>query len=303
MSFDPDALIDRRRLKRGLWTWRIVALLAVCALIGVIAARGAGKPGAHVARVDIDGLIVEDAERAEALDALMEDEEAKAVLVRINSPGGTTTGSEALYQRLRALAAEKPTVALIGSIGASGGYITAIAADHIIARETSLTASIGVVMQTAEFTRLLDDIGVKTDTLKSGDVKGAPSPMEPLSPASRASLMAAIDDSFAWFSELVRKRRPLDESQWQTVSDGRIVTGRMALKLGLVDGLGGESEARDWLQSRHDIAADLPAVDVTWGEESLPWLGGGEALARKLLKSELLNAGVALDGLMAIWQP
>ena len=156
---DADAILDRRRLKRRLVFWRVVAAVAVMALLALGVGKYVSRDDSHVARLSIDGFISEDPERGEAIENLVDRDDVAAVIVRINSPGGTTTGSEQIYQGLRRVAAEKPVVAVIGTIGTSGGYIVAIAADHIIARETSLTGSIGVLFQTAEFTVLLDKPG------------------------------------------------------------------------------------------------------------------------------------------------
>ena len=296
---DADAILDRRRLKRRLILWRLLAAFAVMALIAVGVGKFAIPSDRHVARLSIDGFISEDRQRGDAIENLIGEDDVEAVIVRINSPGGTTTGSEQIYHSLRRVAAEKPVVAVIGTIGTSGGYIVAVAADHIIARETSLTGSIGVLFQTAEFTGLLENLGIKPFTLKSSPLKGQPSPIEPVSEAVRESLKILLKDSFDWFSGLVRDRRNLDSATLAAATDGRVFSGRQAIKLRLIDGLGGEMAARRWLRESHDISEDLPVRNVRWGENAglIAWTL--DTLGGKLFKNERLT----LDGLLSVWQP
>lgn len=296
---DVDALLDRRRLKRRLLMWRVAAVIAVVALIAVVVQR-AVMPGVdHVARLSIDGFIAEDADREQVIDALYDDEHAKAVIVRINSPGGTTTGSEEIYLALRRIADRKPVVAVIGTLGASGGYIVALGADRIYARETSITGSIGVLFQTAEFTELLKKVGVTTESLKSSPLKGQPTPLEPMSEDVREAMRALLNDSFVWFRDLVAERRDLQGEGLARAADGRVFTGRQAIDIKLVDELGGEREARAWLAREHQIADDLPTKDVAWGQEEGFPLFPAAAWARKILTNERLT----LDGLLSVWHP
>jgi protease-4 len=296
---DADVILDRRRLQRRLVFWRLVAALSVMALIAVGVGEYAGRGDRHVARLSIDGFIQEDRERGEAIENLVKRDDVAAVIVRINSPGGTTTGSEQIFQGLRRVALEKPVVAVIGTMGTSGGYIVAIAADHIIARETSLTGSIGVLFQTAEFTGLMEKLGIKPFILKSSPLKGQPSPLEPVTQQVRQSLGVLLQDSFEWFKGLVRDRRRLDAAALRAATDGRVFSGRQAIKIHLVDELGGERTARRWLDKNHDISDELPIRNVRWGEKSgliartLDMVGG------KLFKNERLT----LDGLLSVWQP
>jgi len=296
---DADAILDRRRLKHRLILWRLLAAFAVMALIAVGVGKFAIPGDRHVARLSIDGFISEDRQRGDAIENLIDEDDVEAVIVRINSPGGTTTGSEQIYHSLRRVAAEKPVVAVIGTIGTSGGYIVAIAADHIIARETSLTGSIGVLFQTAEFTGLLEKLGIKPFTLKSSPLKGQPSPFEPVSEAVRESLKNLLKDSFNWFSGLVRDRRNLDSATLAAATDGRVFSGRQAIKLRLIDGLGGEMAARRWLRESHDISEDLPVRNVRWGENAGLIARTLDTLGGKLFKNERLT----LDGLLSVWQP
>ena len=296
---DADAILDRRRLKHRLILWRLLAAFAVMALIAVGVGKFAIPGDRHVARLSIDGFISEDRQRGDAIENLIDEDDVEAVIVRINSPGGTTTGSEQIYHSLRRVAAEKPVVAVIGTIGTSGGYIVAVAADHIIARETSLTGSIGVLFQTAEFTGLLEKLGIKPFTLKSSPLKGQPSPLEPVSEAVRESLKILLKDSFDWFSGLVRDRRNLDSATLAAATDGRVFSGRQAIKLRLIDGLGGEMAARRWLRESHDISEDLPVRNVRWGENAGLIARTLDTLGGKLFKNERLT----LDGLLSVWQP
>jgi len=296
---DADAILDRRRLKHRLILWRLLAAFAVMALIAVGVGKFAIPGDRHVARLSIDGFISEDRQRGDAIENLIDEDDVEAVIVRINSPGGTTTGSEQIYHSLRRVAAEKPVVAVIGTIGTSGGYIVAIAADHIIARETSLTGSIGVLFQTAESTGLLEKLGIKPFTLKSSPLKGQPSPFEPVSEAVRESLKILLKDSFNWFSGLVRDRRNLDSATLAAATDGRVFSGRQAIKLRLIDGLGGEMAARRWLRESHDISEDLPVRNVRWGENAGLIARTLDTLGGKLFKNERLT----LDGLLSVWQP
>lgn len=300
MSLDTDAMLDRRRLKRRLSLWRATAVIAVVALVAVAVGRFGGlglEP--HVARLDVVGIIVDDRERLDAIEELVDDDNAKALIVRIDSPGGTTTGGESLYYALRRVAEEKPVVAVIGTLGASGGYMAALAADHIVARETSITGSIGVILQTAEISGLLEKLGVTTEAIKSGPLKATPSPFEPLSDESRAATQAVVDDTHSWFVALVAERRELEQATAEGLSDGRIYTGRQALEKNLIDALGGEREARKWLAETREVSKRLPVVEVKYGEDEGLIAEFFSSLAGKTFLSERLT----LDGLISLWHP
>src|SRR5450432_4813360 len=240
MSLDSDVIVDRRRIRRKLTFWRVVAaLVAIAAIVtvGVIVTpggRGAFTASGSIARIQIDGLIRSDNDRVEALERL-EKSRAAAVIVHINSPGGTTAGSEQLYDALVRLKAKKPVVVVVEGLAASGGYITAIAADYIIAQQTSLVGSIGVLFQYPNFSDLLKTVGVKVEEVKSSPLKAAPNGFEPTSPEARAALESLVKDSYAWFRNLVGERRGLADAALDRVADGRVFTGRQGLELKLVD--------------------------------------------------------------------
>lgn len=296
---DADAILDRRRLKQRLVFWRAVAALAVMALIAMGVGEYATQGDRHIARLSIDGFITEDRERGEALEDLVGRDDVAALIVRVNSPGGTTTGSEQIFHGLRRVAVEMPVVAVIGTMGTSGGYIVAMGADHIIARETSLTGSIGVLFQSAEFSGLLEKLGIKPFTLKSSPLKGQPSPLEPVTEQARQSLEILLKDSFEWFKGLVRDRRKLDPAMLKAATDGRVFSGRQAIKIHLIDALGGERAAREWLKTKHDISDELPIRNVRWGEK-----GGLIARTLDTVSEKLfINERLTLDGLLSLWQP
>src|SRR5689334_16444812 len=166
MSLDADLIVDRRRMRRKLTFWRVVTVFVlIAAVVGgaltIAANRGVITPvtGGSIARVTIEGLIRNSRPRTEALTRLA-DSSAKAVIVHINSPGGTVAGSEELYDSLMRLKAKKPMVVVVDGLAASGGYITALAADHIVAQQTSLVGSVGVLIQYPNFTELMKTVGV-----------------------------------------------------------------------------------------------------------------------------------------------
>src|SRR5436305_2983741 len=267
MSLDADSIVDRRRLRRKLTFWRVWAIVfviaAMVAIGGYVSSPGeslAERSGAYIARVSISGLIRNDSGRVEALDKLAKSR-ARAVIVHLDSPGGTTAGSQQLYGALRRVIAKKPTVVVVDGLAASGAYIAAIAADHIIAQDTSLTGSIGVLFQYPNVGDLMKTLGIKVEEIKSSPLKAAPNAFEPTSPEARAAIEAVVKDSYAWFRGLVQERRHLDEALLDRVADGRVFTGRQALQLKLVDQLGDEQTALDWLAKQNNIDPKLRIVD------------------------------------------
>ena len=322
MSLDSDVIVDRRRIRRKLTFWRVVAaLVAVAAIVavGVIATPGGRASltsSGSIARVNIDGLIRSDQARVEALERL-EKSHAVAVIVHINSPGGTTAGSEQLYDSLVRLKAKKPLVVVVEGLAASGGYITAIAADHIIARQSSLVGSIGVLFQFPNFSELMKTVGVKVEEVKSSPLKAAPNGFEPTSPEARAALDSLVKDSYAWFRNLVQTRRGMDDAQLEKVADGRVFTGRQSVDLKLIDEIGDEKTAVAWLVSEKKIKAGLPVRDfkLTPRFGDLTFLRAATSLtleavglgtiARKVEQSGLLHAAdqLSLDGMLALWRP
>src|ERR1700739_2718657 len=242
MSLDSDVIVDRRRLRRNMTCWRVLAVaIAIAAIGGVGTLVSRGRAGftttGSIARVTIEGIIRSDQDRVEALERL-EKSKADAVIVHINSPGGTTAGSEELYDSLMRLKAKKPMVVVVEGLAASGGYITAIAADHIVAQQTSLVGSIGVLFQFPNVSDLLKTLGVKVEEVKSSPLQEAPHGFEPTSPEARAALDALVKDSYAWFRDLVKSRRGMNDEQLEKIADGRVFTGRQGVELKLVDELG-----------------------------------------------------------------
>ena len=267
MSLDSDVIVDRRRIRRKLTFWRVVAALGVIAAVvavGVLAspASRAITGSNAIARVKIDGLIRSDQTRVEALERL-EKSSAAAVIVHINSPGGTTAGSEQLFDALTRLKAKKPLVVVVEGLAASGGYIAALASDQIIAQQTSLVGSIGVLFQIPNVSDLLKTVGVKVEEVKSSPLKAAPNGYEPTSPEARAALDALVKDSYAWFRGLVKDRRSMDDETLQTVADGRVFTGRQAVGLKLVDQLGDEKTAVAWLVAQKKVSGDVAVTQET----------------------------------------
>lgn len=242
MSLDSDLIVDRRRIRRKLTFWRVAAVaVAVLALVAVGIMAMPGHDGlassGAIARIQIEGLIRSDNDRIAALERL-EKSNAAAVVVHINSPGGTTAGSEQLYDALLRLKAKKPMVVVVEGLAASGGYIAALASDHIIAQQSSLVGSIGVLFQIPNFSELLKTVGVKVEEVKSSPLKAAPNGYEPTSPEARAALESLVRDSYAWFRDLVQTRRGMNEAALTKVADGRVFTGRQAVDLKLIDQLG-----------------------------------------------------------------
>ena len=322
MSLDSDVIVDRRRMRRKLTFWRVVAaLVAIAAIAGVgmmvtPAGRGAFTNSGSIARINIEGLIRSDQDRVEALDRLANSRTA-AVIVHINSPGGTTAGSEQLYDALVQLKAKKPLVVVVEGLAASGGYITAIAADHIIAQQTSLVGSIGVLFQFPNFADLLKTVGVKVEEVKSSPLKAAPNGFEPTSPEARAALDSLVKDSYAWFRGLVKERRGMDDALLDKVADGRVFTGHQAIDLKLVDELGDEKTAVAWLVAQKGVKSDLPVRDYklqprfgdltflrTAASITLNALGLG-SIARQVEQAGVVQAAdrLGLDGMLALWQP
>lgn len=317
---DADQIVDRRRLRRKLTFWRVLTVLVVIAAVGAVAAMsrqgGFTGPSGSIARVTISGLIRGNQARVEAIEKLA-NSSAKAVIVHIDSPGGTTAGSEQLYDSLVRLKAKKPMVVVVDSLCASGGYIAALASDHIIAQSASLVGSIGVLIQYPNFTDLLKTVGVKVEDVKSSPLKAAPNGFEPTSPEARAALASIVMDSYDWFKDLVAKRRSLEGEALATVADGRVFTGRQAVKLRLIDQLGDEQTALAWLAKEKGIDPKTPVRNYSlrprFSEFSFIHLTavsllnavGLDGFARSLEQSGAFAAAerLNLDGLLALWHP
>ncbi|MGO9756832.1 MAG: signal peptide peptidase SppA [Roseiarcus sp.] len=310
-----DYIVDRRRLRRQVTFWRLAAFIVAGLAILAAGYRYSGladetnRP--HIARLAIQGLITGSDATLQTIRDIA-DSKAAAVVVDISSPGGTTAGSERIFDELRRLAARKPVVAVVGTMAASGAYIAALGADRIFVQGNSLVGSIGVIIEFPNFSGLLDKIGVQFEEVKSSPLKSAPNGMTPTSEAARAAMAALVADSYEWFKGLVRDRRHLSDEELAQVADGRVFTGRQGLPLKLVDAIGGEREAIAWLEQEKGVAKDLPTLD--WRPKTSFGLGllgsaasladgfGLPGVANLLKRGELAGDVQLLDGLVSLWQ-
>lgn len=302
MSLEVDLLLDRRRLKRRLVFWRTFSVFALLAVV-LVALNGAGWVGrTHLARLSVSGLITEDRKLTEAIDKLADDKQVAGLIVFVDSPGGSVAGGESLHDAIARVAARKPVVTVMGGVAASAGYMIALPAERIFARDATLTGSIGVLMQTGEVSGLLDKLGITSDAIVSGPMKDQPSFTHPTAPAAREVLHGLVMDMYDQFVGMVAAGRHLAPERVREIADGRAYTGRQALKLGLVDAIGSEADARAWLQASHGIAADMPVDDVTTSGLAGRTLNSLLGPMFDGLWKTLISQSVRLDGAWSVWQ-
>lgn len=318
MNDETEVVLDRRRLRRKMASWRIIAVVSLALAAGAFFVRDVSvanlfkKP--QIARVSIVGAIQEDRRQLQLLRQIKDADHVSGVLLFVNSPGGTTTGGEALYEALRELAGKKPVVAQFGTVAASAGYIVGLATDHIVSRGNTITGSVGVLMQWPEVSELLGKIGVRMNEVKSGALKAEPSPFKAAEPDALNVTTEMIDDGFKWFISLVESRRGVSASAIPGLTQGRIYSGRQAQEYRLIDEIGGETEAVRWLKEKRGVGKDAEVVDWKVKEE------GGWGLSSSLaeLGLAIVNAvaGISqfaaregslsslnLDGLVSVWHP
>ena len=318
MTLRADDLIDRRRLRRKLTFWRVAAIAVLALALAALAAwfyggEAGGSAVDHIAKVKIEGTITEDDELIERLEKIRKSDRVKGVILAIDSPGGTTAGGESIYDEVRKLAADKPVVAQVGTLAASAGYMIASAADHIVARKSSIVGSIGVLIQFPDVTGLMDKLGVKLEEVKSAPLKAEPSPFNPTTDAEREMVRKVILDSYDWFIGIVSERRAMTRPEVMALADGSIFTGRQAVANRLIDEVGGEDRAVAWLATK-GVDAKLKVVEWKDTDRRGGWLFS-RALARTVSRMLGLpeNSGdmldqigadrLFLDGLVSVWHP
>lgn len=320
MSLTADQIVDRRSLRRKLSFWRVLAFVALALAIIAAIVLAAGRDGLaglispQIARVSISGFITEDHDQLELLDRIGRTDAVKGVIVAIDSTGGATAGGEALYEALLRLSKKKPTVATMGTVGASAAYMAAIATDHVVARRTTITGSIGVLFQYPEVSGLLDKVGVQMEEVKSSPLKAEPSPFKPATPEGIAVITSVVRDTYDWFVDIVAERRNLERSDALILADGRIYTGRQALDAKLIDAIGGEETALDWLATK-GVDKKLPIRDweptsrgggLFSADLTLLWFARQLGLAPDLTGAGIIDGALrdrlALDGLLSVWQ-
>jgi protease IV len=226
----------------------VIVLMVLAGLVlAVIQASGGSGLGlrGRIGVLSVEGLIADDTKLLEQVRTFRDDPSIKGFVIEINSPGGVVGPSQSIYEELRRLREEdnRPVVASIGSVGASGGYYVALAADSIYALPGSITGSIGVIMEFPEASALLNKVGVEMQVVKSREHKDVGSPFRPITPGDRQILSALVDDVYRQFVEVVVRERKLPADRIARVTDGRVLSGRQAQQEGLIDRLGNLNDA------------------------------------------------------------
>jgi protease-4 len=314
---EAETVIERRCLRRRLTAWRLAAVVLAVFVIALIMAgdqrlAGTGSFLPHIARVSVSGLITDDQKMLELLDKVGKSSQVRAVILDINSPGGTTTGGEAMYDAIRRLAEKKPVVAVCGTLATSAAYIVALATDRIFVYGNTITGSVGVIFQWADVSELMRTLGVKVEEVKSGPLKAVPNPFEPTDEKGRALAAEMVQEAKVWFVDLVGKRRNLEPGAVPGLTDGRVYSGRQALALKLVDEIGDERAAKRWLQKERDLTPGLSVVEWKPKSESggiWGWLFGSIASSFGIAADNFVSLfgqvseGLRLDGLVSLWHP
>ncbi|QXK91785.1 signal peptide peptidase SppA [Neoehrlichia mikurensis] len=253
-----DQLVKIEILNSRIKLWRTVSFIVICLsilLVNYVDFSGITNTIGmqYIAQVTINEEISQNDNRYRLLKQLAKNDNAKALILIIDSPGGSVVDSEILYQQIRDIAQKKPVVAVLNNLAASGGYMAAIAADYIIAHSNTLTGSIGVIAQYIGIAPMAKKLGISLKSIKTSELKAAMSYFEELTPNGEKAIQNIVNESYKFFVDLIVHRRKLTKEHVLKVADGRVYTGSQAIKLGLVDRLGGEKDAIEWLKKQHNI--------------------------------------------------
>ena len=314
---EAETVIERRQLRRKLTVWRLAGIVLAVLLVALLMSgsdrmAGSGSFLPHIARVQVSGIITDDQKMQDLLDRVGKSDRVKAVILDINSPGGTTTGGEAMYDTIRRLAEKKPVVAVCGTLATSAAYIVALATDRIFVYGNTITGSVGVIFQWADVSELMHTLGVKIEEVKSGPLKAVPNPFEPTDEKGKALAEEMVQEAKTWFVNLVAERRKIEPASIPGLTDGRVYSGRQAIALRLVDEIGDEKVAKRWLQEERNVAPGLSVVEWKPRTESggiLSWLFGSMATFLGVPADKLaslfgqVSEGLRLDGLVSLWHP
>lgn len=301
MSLETEVFeqAKRRARRRGFLFAIILVLTLFLILLTLNRFMDYEKKVPHIARIKIDGPIYDDMKFNSLIYELGLNPNTKALIVHINSPGGSVVGAESTYVALSLLSKQKPSVSVLGETATSGGYLIAMAADKIISRSNTLTGSIGVILQYPNLSQLLNRIGIDVNTLRSSELKASLNLFE--KPTSKAieEHKQLINETFLWFRGLVAENRKLSDVNLEKVSQGGVFTGRQAKKLGLVDVIGGEREAVEYLEGEIGLSG-LPLVDWVSDKENSSFfdLIFRESDISNLGKSFLSNSGFRLYSIL-----
>lgn len=269
MTISPDIMFEREKLKSKIkkWQWLFFILLIISIIvIGKNSAKKQKKD--FIARISIEGVITYDSNMINKIDELANDENVKAVILNIDSPGSTAFAGEELYHSLKQLSKNKPTVSVLKTLATSGGYMAALGTDYIIARNMTLTGSIGVLMQSFEAVELANKLGVKFISLKSSPLKSSPNPMEIMTDDAKEATMETVYDDYSVFLEMLMESRKMTKDQAIKLADGRVYSGLRAKKLNLIDEIGGENEAISWLEKEKNIPHKTTIEDIVWSDSN-----------------------------------
>ncbi len=305
MPPQSDLLIDRKRLKHHLSLWRTLAVMAIFVCIGLYAGHGLGWDGAtpardYIAEITIEGMMLDDPKRDAMMRELRDDKHAKAVIVRLDSPGGTTVAGEEIYLNLRDIAQKKPVIGVMHTLCASACYMASLGTDRVFARKGTLTGSIGVLIESVEITRLAEKLGITPISIKSGAYKDVPSLTSNFTGEQRKVVGELVTDAYNQFISLIVERRKMNEAQVHKLADGRVYTGRQAKDLDLVDAIGGNKEALLWLAKTHKINPQLEIRQIKPEAEYSSLL---EQLTQYTGIKLFNRSAIGLDGLVSIWHP
>lgn len=230
------------------WIWWGLGALFLCVIFYNLGVRSStlnpgGGRGEKVGIVSVTGPIYSSENTVRELDKFQQRADVKAIVLRINSPGGVVGPTQEIFEKVKQVKIEKPVVASLDAVAASGGYYIAVAGDSVLGNGGSIVGSIGVIMQYPVAEQLLDKVGISVETLKSGDFKDIGSYSRQPTPEDRASLQSVIDNLYSQFVDAVAKERGLQRDTVLSLADGRIYTGNQASELGLIDGLGTMEDA------------------------------------------------------------
>ena len=280
-NLTPQVLMLIAGLRRQSRVFKITTFVLIIVLFSVLGYKFSSKSSTDeeaikkedieskdnfIAEIYVDGVIESDKYRDKVLDKILESKNIKALIVNINSPGGTITGSEILYLKLSEIAKKIPVVSVIYDLGASGGYMASLASEYIIVHATSITGSIGVLMRSYDVSEVSKKIGFTVRTYKSSEFKAAPDPFNKPSEKVNRYLENSINEGYLFFRNLVKERREMSESKLNSIADGRIFSGYIAVKEGLADEVGTRKTAISYLFDEYNLK-DLKTYEILIKEE------------------------------------